>query len=611
MLAATVSGMQDGNMGFGDILRHLSLVFASYLGLLGIPLPLPVPPMPEDPVLMQVAPADAVLFVEWFGAGEAVENSQNKTERLAAEPEVRAAILKLVSSLRGELEHGGRSQPNQAHALLVFDQLVTLAQRPGCAFVTDLVPLAGGVVVQASDDAEKISAAFTKALDGLLEDSLLRGKRIVDAVEFDTVTVSGSSQLIGWAAIDGYFVLSVGDAAAKQVIAGIREQDQGLNGNAAVRKMLAGSKVERPMLRTFAAIDQIVARVPLAEKFWGPLGISEATAALAESGLEGDGFVSRTQLVIAKPSGVLGNMRGRPLSQDDLALIPSDATTAIALRLTEGTLELSAMKIAASFVGEDPTPSWDRLVAQAKSQTGVDISADLVTHVDDCVVAWNSPKQGGLGFTAAAASLPLRDAKAFRENLTAMWGRLTEVAPNKEKALEDGEPIRSAYGYLDSFVHAGVKAWWLDHLGIDFPFGLSWASTDKHGLVAMQPQSMRSAIDSSKLPNFDQALVRKRLVALRGDATGMLYCDIAGLLQQGYGALLMGFQTVSHDWQSDGFAFDLSDVPRLESLLPHLGTELTVLEATAGGFCVTRRGSLPVFDLLLISCGAACMIALD
>ena len=127
-------------------------------------------------------------------------------------------------------------------------------------------------MVQASDDAEKISAAFTKALDGLLEDSLLRGKRIVDAVEFDTVTVSGSSQLIGWAAIDGYFVLSVGDAAAKQVIAGIREQDQGLNGNAAVRKMLAGSKVERPMLRTFAAIDQIVARVPLAEKFWGTAG---------------------------------------------------------------------------------------------------------------------------------------------------------------------------------------------------------------------------------------------------------------------------------------------------------------------------------------------------
>ncbi|MFT4515295.1 MAG: hypothetical protein ACI91B_004009, partial [Planctomycetota bacterium] len=76
-------------------------------------------------------------------------------------------------------------------------------------------------------------------------------------------------------------------------------------------------------------------------------------------------------------------------------------------------------------------------------------------------------------------------------------------------------------------------------------------------------------------------------------------------------AMLVGFQAISYEWQSDGFAFDLSHVPRLESLLPHLGSELTVLEATLGGFRVTRRGSLPVFDALLISCGAACMLGID
>ncbi|MFT4511860.1 MAG: hypothetical protein ACI91B_000543, partial [Planctomycetota bacterium] len=564
-------------MQFGDFFRHISLVFASYLGLLGIPLPLPVPPLPEDPVLMQVAPADAVLFVEWFGAGEATENPTNKTERLAAEPEVRVAITKLVSGLRGALEHKGRGQEDQAHTLVIYDQLLTLVQRPGCAFVADLRPFAGGMVVQVGDDAKKMAATMTKALDSLLPEGAPRGNRIIGEVEFDTVTLPAGMEFFGWAAIDGYFALAIGDTAAKQIIAGIRKQDPGLSGNPAIRKMLAGSKVERPMLRTFAAIDRIVAQVPWAEKSWGPLGISQATAALAESGLEGDGFVSRTQLAIAKPSGVLANLRGRPLSQDDLALIPGDATTAIALRLAEGTLEKSAMKIAASVAGQDPTRHWDDFVAQGKGQIGVDISADLVAHLDDCVVAWNSPKQGGLGFTAAAVSFPLRDAKVFSGNLAAMWDKMIEIGPTKAKELAKGNRIRPRNGYLDSFEHEGVKAWWLDHIDRDFPFGVSWASTEKHGLFTMQPQSMRSAIEASKLPNFDQALVRKRVVARRGEATGMLYFDLAGLLKQGYGAMLVGFQAISYEWQSDGFAFDLSHVPRLESLLPHLGSELTVL----------------------------------
>lgn len=597
-------------MKFRDFFRHISLVFASYLGLLGIPMPLPVPPMPEDPVLMQVAPADSALFVEWFGRGEAATDPTNRTERLAAEPEVRSAVAKLVSSCRVALEHQGANQ-NIAPVLAIFDQLLTLAERPGCIFLTDVKPLGGGLVAHAGADAKAVSVAINQALAELLPEEAPRASKVIAGVTFDTMALPGGMQFVGWAAIDDYFVVTIGEVASKQVVAGIREQHAGLSGNVAVRKLLAGSKVARPMLRTFAAIDKIVAQVPWAETFWGPLGISQATVVLAESGLEGDGFVSRTQLVITNPSGVLGNLRGRPLSQDDLALIPGDATTAIALRLTEGTLEQSAMKIAASFAGEDLTQHWERFIAQGKSRMDVDISADLVAHLDDCVVAWNSPKQGGLGFTAAAASFPLRDAKAFGENLTTMWDILTELAPSKQKRLAQGQRIRPYGGYLDSFVHDGVKAWWMDHIDRDLPFGISWASTEKHGLVSMQPQSMRSAIDASKLPNFDQALVRKRVVARRGEATAMFYFDAAGLLQQGYGALLVGFQMVSDEWHNLGFDFDLSDVPRLESLMPHLGAELTVLEATPNGFRVTRRGSLPVFDTLLISCGAACILGLD
>lgn len=598
-------------MNFGDFFRHISLVFASYLGLLGIPAPLPVPPMPEDPVILQVAPADSMLFVEWFGAGKPGDDPKNRTERLAAEPEVHAAILRLVESGQEMIRHQTKGHPDQAQILAIYEHAIGLMQKPGCAFVTGLKPFQGGLVVHAEGAAKEVVRTIDKSLRDMLPEDAPRSKKLIDGVEFDTIPLPDGMQFVGWAAIDGYFVVSVGEAAAKQAVAGIGKKDLGLRGSPGMAKLLDGAKVERPMLRTFAAVERVVREVPWTQMFWGPLGLSETSAALAESGLEGDGFVSRTQLSVARPSGVFGNLRGRPLSVDDLALIPGDATTALALRCQEGTLEKTALLLASSLAGQDPTPDWERFLEQGRGQIQVDMSKDLVAHLDDCVAVWNSPMQGGLGFTGAAASVPLKDAKAFGENLTQMWDNLEQIAPNKERELEQGNGIRSYRAYLDSFTHRGVKAWWIDHMDRDFPFGLSWTNTDRHGLLSMQPQALRSAIDASKMPNFDKALVRKREVARRGEATAMLYVDLRGLLEQAYGGLLVMFQAVSHDMHGEGFGFDLSDIPRLEVLAPHLGSELVVLESLPDGYRITRHGTMPVLDALLVSVGAACLIAID
>src|SRR5690606_27006671 len=256
--------------------------------------------------------------------------------------------------------------------------------------------------------------------------------------------------------------------------------------------------------------------------------------------------------------------------------------------------------------GNDLGQGWERALAQGVQQLDVHMRDDLIAHLGDCVVVWNSPKQGGLGFTGAVAALPMRDAEQLGENLTEMWDKLTEVAPNKAKALAEDQGIRMRVGYLGNFEHGGSKVWWIDHIDRDLPFGISWTSTDRHALFAMQPQAMRSAIDDSKLPNFDTALVRKPQVARRGKANAMLYVDLQALVRQSYGVLLMLFQTESHTWHNEGFGFDLADVPRLEAIAPHLGPELTVLEEHGGGFLVTRRGSLPVFDALLVTSSVAC-----
>lgn len=603
-------------MNFGDFFRHITLVFASYLGMLGIPMPLPMPPLPEDPALMRVAPADSTLFVQWFGLGEPTPDTVNRTERLAREPEVRTMISRLIASSRGALEHEGRGAEEFTAVLAMFDRAVALTQHPGCIFVQNMRPFSGGLVVRNGKNAAVTAKAFSDALASASRGCAATEQKNIAGIPFETMHLPEDMGFLAWAAVDNCFVLSVGEAATKQIVAGLKGTNQGLAGNPAVRKLLPDCKVERPMLRTYASIEKILEQAPFADKFWRPLGFSDTTTALAESGLEGDGFVSHVQLAIpqteGKPNvGLLGQLRGKPLSQDDLALIPGDATTAIAFRTREGGLERAGLQAATSLAGQDPSRYWDRFLEEGVHAVGLDLRKDLINHLDDCVVVWNSPAQGGLAFTGAVASLPLRDAKAFGENLTTMWDKFSDLAPTKEKARAQKQRLRMRQGYLGNFEHGGSKVWWMDHIDRDLPFGISWTSTGQHGLVSMQPQQIRTAIDHSKLPNFDTALVRQRLVARRGNANAMLYLDFKGLLQQSYGALLVLFQMESMQWQNDGFDFELADVPRLESLSKHLGQELTVLEAAPTGWLITRRGTLPVLDPLLVTSATACMLMIN
>ncbi len=593
---------------FGDFFKHLMLVMASALGLVGTPLPLPLPPLPEDPALLRTAPADSLLFVQWFGAGAPAATPSNRSERLAAEPEVRHLIGQLLAATRTLCESAATREPEARHVLALFDLLVDALQRPGCAFLVDLQPPAAGLVVKFGDGAAPADAAFAATLGALTGQTELQAVDIA-GVPFRGVQVA-TAPFVGSATIDGYLCITVGKAAGAQIVAGLRNQDEGLGGNAALQQLRDGAKVERPVLRTWAALDKLAVKAPIANRFWGPLGLSQVTAALAESGLEGDGFVSRLQLEAPKPSGLLGELRGNTLSQDDLVLIPKDATVAAAMRGADGSFENLLLAVISALSGQETGGDYQQFLGELQSRTGVRLRDDLIGNASDCVVAWSAPSQGGIGFSGAVAAVPLRDGAKFGEHLATMWEKMVDIAPNKAK--DRAEKRRIAHrAYLEQFLHDGSKVWWVDLIDRELPFAFSWTATPDHFLFGMLPQPVRCAIDASRQPNFDQALARSPLVARRGNATAMFYLDLHGLLQQTYAPGLMLTEIGSYEWQRDGFDFDLADVPRLQALLPHLGPELTVLEATPGGCRLVRRGSLPVFDPLLISGAFACMTAVD
>ena len=110
------------------------------LGLVSIPMPFSVPPLPEDQNLLRAAPAETIAYFSWFGRANANPQSHNKTERLAAEPEVRELVLTVAKAIRRAWEIEARD--DFEHATECFNMLAMLSERPGCVFLSgvDLPP---------------------------------------------------------------------------------------------------------------------------------------------------------------------------------------------------------------------------------------------------------------------------------------------------------------------------------------------------------------------------------------------------------------------------------------------------------------------------------------
>ena len=88
--------------GPNELLTLLVLFFSSGFGL-----PVGVPPEPVDPVLVQVAPDECLFYAAWAGMADPDPASENRTERLLAEPEVQQLISAVTDQL-GEADDAGQ-----------------------------------------------------------------------------------------------------------------------------------------------------------------------------------------------------------------------------------------------------------------------------------------------------------------------------------------------------------------------------------------------------------------------------------------------------------------------------------------------------------------------
>ncbi len=453
----------------------------------GLPLPLSLPPLPEDPVMSAVAPEQCLWYLTWSGAAKADATSKNKTEQLLAEEEIQRFGTELERRVVAAIREHARGP--DALAAQEVPKLVKIAlTRPAALFIADFKmgergpDIHGGLIVNLGDQVEDVKNSIARL-------STLLPAAANPAGKWQRLPTPAGGPLIEWGVDGKYLIVGIGEGSADGIVA--REKGTAPKWLEAIRTRL---HVERPAMVHYLNIKKIVAVVQAAgmlghgapPQLLDALGISNLTSVASMSGLEGDGWTNNLLLGMdGPPAGVFNLAGGKPLTAADLAPIPQDATLAFAVRLD---LERAYRGIFEITGNIDPRAALEleRALGKIENQAGIDFSHDVFKAVGDTWCVYSAPSEGGLLITGLTVVASIRD----HESLAKAEDQLRALAKDALAATHSFDP-RSRATIGDCEFH-GQQIHFLNFIGEPSPVAPAWCLTDKEFIVALSPQAIKA-----------------------------------------------------------------------------------------------------------------------
>ena len=589
------------------VIAFWEIIILFFLGLVSIPMPLSVPPMPEDPKLLRAAPAESIAYFSWFGRAKANPQSQNKTERLAAEPQMRNLVLSIGKALKKAWEIEARDDAELAGEC--FNALALVADRPGCVFVSgvDLPPkpfsIRAGLVANLGARGALLTPTLRK-LETWLVDEMTGGNGAVRAFEplpglkFRGLPMPEEAPPLSWGVVDGYLVVALGKDMAKKIAAGLRGA-AGMTGHAFFKEVQSKVRVARPCFRTFIDLQKIIDMAGRAggkevARILELTGLSDLQLILSETGLEGEGFVARSMLATKGRSGFLKLVDEPPLSAKELAIIPGDATLASAIRVSPKRLYNQMLELIGAVDPRAHEQFQAEVAGALEEATGLDLEKDLLAHMGDTFALWNSPGQGGLLFTGLTLALELDNSAAFARSFEKAMGSLLELAPKKQPNAR-GRIRRGVY--IETIPAPGTKIYFVNTVGDGMPFAPAWCVTNTHLLVSLFPQMLMATI--SRGPRLEGSLATHPRVRTAPEAVALTFMDGSRLFDSLYPALHLLAQLAAGEMQRQGMDIHIGVLPTADSIKPHMTTETSTLAVRPDGLLLTRKGTIPILDPVL------------
>jgi hypothetical protein len=582
----------------------IELLVLVFLGGSPLSLPLSLPPLPEDPALAQVAPQECLWYLTWAGCAKPDPASKNHTEQLLAEQEVQRFVSELETRLRDAIRRGAPKGAEAAQAAVLAEEgpnlLKLLITRPAAFFVESAVINPGGVtikagaVIAAGDQAE----AAKKSIERLATALKLLPPTPVGGIQSNELvlpTPPGAPRVaLRWH--QNYLVIGVGDGTTDEII-----KRFGGMPPAWLAKVRTDLTVERPATVHFLNIRRALATaLPLgglqALKASTALGLDRLNHYASVSGLEGIGAVSRAQLSLdGEPRGLFGLLESAPLKAGDLAAVPRDATFALATRFNAEKTLNKLIELVGQF---DPSAQqqFKNELAALDKQMGFRLIEDVLASLGDTWRVYNSPGEGGLVFTGLTAVVPVKD----RQKLIAAHEKLLALvrSANAEMTRLNADGIdgrRRPRGMMISdFETGGHKVHFLNFIGDEVPFAPAWCITDRELIISAYPQMIKARLargaragSLADLPEVAQLFKSDR------QPSAVFYQDTRTVFRLGYPLVHIFAAFVCSELQREGLDIDISLMPSMAAIEPHLQPGVSALYAGKDGLRWESRQTLP------------------
>ena len=188
------------------------------------------------------------------------------------------------------------------------------------------------------------------------------------------------------------------------------------------------------------------------------------------------------------PKGLLQLVEQKPLTAADLAVIPRDATFAVAKSVD---LEKAFATVLGVVEKIDPkaAEAFRKNLEQAEGQVGLKLNDDVLRPLGNTWCLFDSPGEGGM-FTGLTAVVSLKDARAAADTQAKLL-RLVEAARGQQPDPQRGPRI-------EKVAFAANTIYVLDVRERDFPLAPAWCVTDQHLIVALFPEAIKAFLSRGK-----------------------------------------------------------------------------------------------------------------
>lgn len=573
------------------------------LAISGIGMPPSVPPLPEDPAVMNVAPEKCLVYLSSAGTAEADPNSPNQTEQLMAEPEVRRMANEIERAVREALKNFA-SQDVLSPGLSA-DEIVelgkTLTTRPLTAYVSDAQisrrgPIfRGGIVINCSDRLDKMKALVDRMLKSVPPKYVEKVQ--IDGAEWTSIKFTPLVKAtLGFK--DERFYLALGDGELQEMLA---------RGRGESPKWLAELREKMPVERTSTIIyvnTQAVMQLglPLAGPKVGRIvdavGFDNVTSLASVSGLDKEGFVTKTLWSIdGRPRGFFRLAEIEPLAPGDLTVVPQDATFAAAFKVDPAKM-FDVISEIIEKIEPDAKKEFDHAFEIMAEQYGLNMRDDILAPLGDTWRIYDSPSEGGVisGLTAVVEVKDHKRAAETLRKLNDLWDTWL-----KEQANEThGDPhLLDRVCYLRSMrverlEFNGEVIHSFNGMLLGPPCTPAWCLTDKELIISLNPQGIKGYLSRGK--DFKSlAGVPEVAELFQGDSGPMkfAYCNSQRIFDILYPAVLSSANFSALRLRLAGIDMNTSMIPSARAIRPHLRPSVMSARRVPSGIEIIERRTVP------------------